>query len=274
MNAVFLSHNGLGDNLYSIGALRLLLKFYNKIFFICKDKYYNNVKFFFIDEPRIECIQFNHKKEKMECSMIINSNYNDNDIFICGAHRGYLKSKITNIQYLEYCKNNFNKKSEYTLDYDTITNDNYNFIIQFYNDIYLDIDVFFKYWKLPETELSKDLYNKIKEYNIIFIQSKSSDNKKLNITNTINKYINDENILLFCNDENLYKNINNKKYDLIEDIINKPIIYYLDIILNSIEIYIIDSCFTGIILPLVKLKKLKANIVRIILREEVNKYIL
>ena len=51
------------------------------------------------------------------------------------------------------------------------------------------------------------------------------------------------------------------------------LIYYVDVIKNSDEIYIIDSCFTGIILPFVKTNKLKTNKVQIILREEVNKYV-
>jgi hypothetical protein len=270
MNVYFLSHNGLGDNLFSIGAVRLLLEYYGKIYFLCKDKYYDNVKLFFIDEPRIVCVPFNHINEAYECYNIISNNYIDNDIFICGTHKRYLKSKITNKKYLEYCKNNFNKKSEYTLNCDTINDENYGFIIQFYNDIFLNIDIFFKYWYLPYTEISKKIYNSIKDYNIIFIQSKSSDNKKLNISNIVNKYLNDTNTLLVCNDENLYANNNTFKYELLNNIMGQPIIYYLDTIINSKEIYIIDSCFIGIILPLHKLNRLNANIIRIILRNQVD----
>jgi hypothetical protein len=40
--------------------------------------------------------------------------------------------------------------------------------------------------------------------------------------------------------------------------------------INANEIYIIDSCFTGIILPLVKTNKLKAKVVRIIERHIAN----
>lgn len=36
MNAYLVSHNGLGDNLFMIGALRFLLKFYHKIFFYAR----------------------------------------------------------------------------------------------------------------------------------------------------------------------------------------------------------------------------------------------
>lgn len=39
---------------------------------------------------------------------------------------------------------------------------------------------------------------------------------------------------------------------------------------NSTEIYIIDSCMTGIVLPLLKTGHLKARVVRIILRKYSN----
>ena len=45
MNAYLLSHNGIGDNLYMIGAVRYLLQYYEKMYFIfvntekfCKEK--------------------------------------------------------------------------------------------------------------------------------------------------------------------------------------------------------------------------------------------
>ena len=47
MNAYLLSHNGLGDNLYMIGAVRFLLQYYENIYFLCKDIYYNNVTSFY-----------------------------------------------------------------------------------------------------------------------------------------------------------------------------------------------------------------------------------
>ena len=43
---------------------------------------------------------------------------------------------------------------------------------------------------------------------------------------------------------------------------------YIDIIKNSDEIYIIDSCFTGILLPFIKTNKLKTKNVHIFLRSD------
>ena len=277
MNAYFLGHNGLGDNLYSIGSLRFLLNFYDKIYFLCKNKYYENVKLFFLDTDRIICVPFDSSQEVKDCSNIINSNYDNNDIFICGFyHKRYLKSKITNKDLLNYKL----EKNIYNIDYDMITTANYGFIENFYKDIKLNISIMFDYWKLPTTQESINLYESIKQYNIIFLQTKSSNNKRLNITNLVDKYLYDVNTILISYDENLYNNANIDisniiiKKNICNNFVNNKIVYYLDTIINSKEIYIIDSCFVGIVLPLKKTNKLKADIVRIILRNESNNIIL
>tara|TARA_R110002073_G_scaffold5589_5_gene34230 strand:+ start:2034 stop:2864 length:831 start_codon:yes stop_codon:yes gene_type:complete len=274
MNAFFLSHNGLGDNLYSVGALRFLLGYYKNIHFLCKDKYYDNVKLFFSDEKRIICVPFDSKREFQHCYEIIMGNYTNNDIFICGSHKNYLNSKITNTELLAHKMDN----SKYTIDYDTIravTSDagcNYDFIRGFYNDINLDLSVFFEHFDLKSTETSKKIYESVKKYDVIFLQTTSSDNIKLNIDDLVRRNIDKEDTILISNDENLYEDADNEKYKMCQSFLRTEIVNYIDIIQNSKEIYIIDSCFTGIVLPLKKTNRLKADIVRIIRREEVHKY--
>ena len=278
MNAYLVSHTGLGDNLFMIGALHFLLMFYNKIYFLCKNCNYSNNKLFFIDNPNIICVPINENNEFFEIKKIIMDYYDnaDYDIFISGVcHKTYLTNKITNKNFLNY--NIIDKK--YIIDFDTLTSNNYNFIENFYKDIHLNLTYFYEYFYLPLTKESIDLYNSVNKYYIIFIQSKSSDGIRLNITNLLKKYLYDDNVLLICNDENLY-NIENKteniikKYNLCKSFIYNKIINYVETIKNSDEIYIIDSCFTGIILPYLKMNKLKTNKVRIILRNSVNNIIL
>ena len=275
MNAYLVSHNGLGDNLFMIGALRFLLNFYEKIFFLCKNNYYSNVSLFFIDTPNIICIPFNENNENNEIRYIINQNYNMYDIIICGYHKSYLKSKITNNAFLNY--KSINK--HYTIDYDTITTTNYNFIENFYKDINLNLTYFYDYFYLPSTQESVEMYNSIKHYYIIFIQLKSLDGKQLNIYNLLKTYLHDTNTILICNDKNLY-NINDKTPDIetkckiCEQFVYNKIINYNDVIKNSNEIYIIDSCFIGIILPYLKTNQLKATKIKIILRNNVDKIII
>ena len=280
MNAYIVSHNGMGDNLYMIGAVRFLLKFYNKVHLLCKNKYYPNVKFFFLDEPNIICIPFDERNETTAIESIIESQYyNDfTDVFVCGNHKAYLQRKITNKKFLEYTIEDNND----SLDHDTLTSENYQFLQGFYQDMKLNLTVFIKYFEFPYTEESVVLYNSVKKYNIVFIQYESSDKVRLNISNLLDKYLYDKGTILICNDVNLYETV--EKSNETEELLNKQeicqnfvfnkLVNYVETIKNSQEIYIIDSCFTGIVLPLLKQGKLKANTVRIIRREVVDTVIL
>ena len=275
MNAYLVSHNGLGDNLFMIGSLRFLSQFYNKIFFVCKSKYFDNVSLFFIDNPKIKCVRVEENGEMNNVVNLLKPKYKNNDIFVCGCFKRWLKSKITNKKLLNYKI----ESNNYNLNYDTINSKNYNFINNFYKDIGLNLTVFYEYFNLPENKLSQYLFNLVKDYRIIFIQLKSSNNKKLNIKNLIDKYLYDDKTILICNDQNLY-NINSEnpiikqKKEIAQNFICNKIIYYKDTILNANEIYIIDSCFIGIILPYLKTNRLKAETIRIIKRDLANKFIL
>lgn len=272
MNAYLVSHNGLGDNLFMIGSLNFIKQFYKNIFFICKNIYYENVKLFFNKSSNIICLPFDENDEFNEIKKIINDDkYIDEniDIFVCGYHKTYLKSKITNKDFLNHKIINKN----YKIDYSYITSENYSFIENFYKDINLNLTYFYEYFDLPDSDISKKNFESVNKYYLVFIQSTSSDGKTLNISNLINKYINNDKVLLICSDKNLY-NKDNKKYLLAENFIMKKLVYYIDIIKNSDEIYIIDSCFLGIVLPFLKTNKLKTEKVSIILRDEVNKYII
>ena len=288
MDAYFLGHLGLGDNLYCIGAARYLTKFYRNVYFLCKDKYEENVKSFFNDNIRIICFPIHspskdsvYEKDIPVISEIdairnvLNNKYEDNDIFICGfAFTPHFPSKITNQSFLQREK----ITRTYSLKLDTIDDDRYSFIIDMYNNADLTTGVMIDYWNLPKTEDSKKLYESVKDYNIIFIQSISSNNKVLRVNNIVKKYLYDDNTILLFNDYNIYDNANINlkqikiKRELAEKFVKNKLIYYIDTIKNAKEIYMIDSCFTGIVLPLYKKGLLKANPVRLVMRRLIDDY--
>ena len=272
MNAYLLSHNGLGDNLYMIGAVRFLLQYYENIYFLCKDIYYDNVKLFYKNNNNVVIISINSKKEFSSCKEIINKSvYLKNDVLISGGcHKNYLKSKITNKKLLQRIP----EKKRYTIDYDTLLTSNYSFIENFYLDINLDLNIFFEYFELPLTIESQSYYNSLSKYDkIIFIHSKAS-NIRLNFHMLYIKNVMEPNTIMVCADHNVYeltKKLNKnqtEKFNVCNNMVNIPLIYYLDIIKKCNEIYIIDSCFTGIVLPLLKTQKLKATKIRIIERNK------
>ena len=255
--AYFLGHNGLGDNITMIGAINFLFNYFEEIYLLCKDIYQENVKLFFNNKPLI-IVPFDKNNEQKECKRIINNVFNLDkriNIFVSGfCHTSYLKSNITHPELLNY-KLTDNK---YVVNYDHIKS--------FYNDIGLNTNIYVDYFDIESSELSKYYYNIIKDYDIIFFHTQSSG-RKINLNRIINQYINDNEKIIICANENIYP-INHNFYEIANKFINLKIIYYIDIIKNATEIYCIDSCFSCIVLPLNIDKKLNANIVKIISRDD------
>ena len=263
MHALLISHNGLGDNLFMVGATNYLLKFYQYVFLLCKNKYYPNVIDFFPQtlNKRIFVIPFNENYEAEQLLYIANYNRSTKDILICGCHKTYIQSSITNTKYLG---KNINKQKYEIVK--SMNLDGYDFIENFYRDIGLNLNHFVDYFKLPETEESIKLYNSIKQYKIIFTQIQSSTGHILNINNIIEKYKDNDEYIIICNDKNIYRK-GEKKWKLAEKFVLNKIINYYTTILNSYKIKIIDSCFTGIVLPLYLGNKLNTKDVKIIKRD-------
>ena len=270
MNAYLLCHLGLGDNLYMVGAVRFLLQYYKKIYFLCKDIYLNNVKLFYKNNDNVFIIPVNSKNEESSIKKIINQTvYQNNDVLIASFCHD-IKSKITHPKLIHRIP----EEKKYNLDHDTLTTENYSFIEIFYHNIKLDLNIFFEYFELPSSIKSQNHYNSLLEYKkIIFIHSKSSNGRRLDFMSVYKKNILRTDTIIICADHNIYektKNINKiaqeKKYKICNLLVNIPLIYYVDIIKNCHEIFITDSCFTGIVLPLLKTNKLKAKTVRIIER--------
>lgn len=269
MYAYLISHNGLGDNLYMIGALRFLLSYYTSIYFICKRRNYANVVLFFSDEPRIVCVPYDDAigMEIREITDAVRDKYDnpDCDILVAGEfHKSYLRSKITNPRFLEY----IGVQSQHTIEYDTLTKTTYGFIESFYRDIRLNLAHFYDYFVLPQTAESRDLYSRVRHYYIVFIQYKCSDGRCLDITDLLAKYRGADNVLLISNDQNMYDfDKDPVKHELCQPFVYNKLVNYVDTIKNSDELYIIDSCFVGLVLPYLKTGQLKTNKVRIIRRD-------
>ena len=65
MNSFFIGNLGLGDNLYLIGAFLFLTKFYDKIYFICKNEWYDDNKLFFQNNNKIIIIPIDYSNKNL-----------------------------------------------------------------------------------------------------------------------------------------------------------------------------------------------------------------
>lgn len=258
MNAYLVSHNGLGDNLYMVGALRFLSAYYETLFFLCKDVYLANVELFF-DIPNIKCVPFDSADEYAAIRRIVSQA--PGDVIVCGfCHKQYLQSRINNpaVRALAW------GASSYTIDHDELTSQNYSFIEGFYRDAGLTLTHFYENFSLPVTQEAVDMSDRARGFYTVFIQLKSSDGKRLNIEPLLSR-LDDPGVLLACNDENLYPKTA-EKHALADTFVFKPVAHYALLVQNCDEIHVIDSCFVGLVLPYLKTNRLKTNKVRISLR--------
>lgn len=248
MEAIFLSHNGLGDNITSISAVRFLLSYYSNIIFLCKDKHQTNCRLLF-NNLNVTIIPFDSNNESQSCFEIISPYYNtlNIDIFISGYHKTYLKSKITNNDLLKYEQN------------DGLFEIEYDFIRQFYWDNNLDLSIYYTHFKINSCGESRELYWLVKTFNIYFTHTQSSTNK---IDFPDYDFVNKPDWLVICANENVY-DITSLKYDIANKFVNIPVAFYIDVILNANKIFVVDSCFSCIVYPLKKTNALSAETIKI-----------
>lgn len=239
--AYFLSHNGLGDNITSIGAVIFLLQYYRRIHFLCKDKYAENVKLLFANRE-VTVVPFDANNEYESCSSILNGvDTSNNDIFVSGVHKQYLNPHITNESILDY-----EMDDKYELEYP--------FIRQFYRDNHLDTGVYVDYFDISTTAESSAYYEPLKAYNIVFMHTQASD-MTMDFSSVIHQYVNEPNHIIICADKNVYTT-EHPNYQLAGKYVHLKVAHYIDIIKNATAIHVINSCFSCIVYPLYLGKKI------------------
>jgi len=211
-NALFVSHLGIGDMVVMSGAVRYLSLKYHKIYVVCKDIYYNNMKMMYQDNNNIELMNIDSKNEKESLwKLIQDCEKQEYDIHLSGIHKN--KS---------FHSNDIHKS--------------------FYNDLNLDISIMKDYFSIAFNIESINLYKLLeKNMKYVFIHSQSS-NKEISIDIQNFK---DQNILIINPNKNMY-NINDNFFVLANKFINKPLFLYTDVIQHASELHVVDSSFSCI----------------------------
>ena len=248
-DCIFVSHLGLGDNITMCGAVRYLSYFYKTIYVIAKNTNIKNVQMIYEDNENIKCIEIDPKTEVDSIRNVLSS-YLNMDVFISGGcHKPYFSNNITN-EYL------INHKYKNDISF------RYQFIVDFFNDIFFDFRIYSSFFKISSTEITQNYYNKLNNYKIIFLHTKSS-NCEININ--MSNYITNNDYIIICANKNYYDASHNY-YSLAEEYVNLPVCHYIDIIKNANIIKVIDSSFACIILPLQQDNKLLAETIEFINR--------
>ena len=253
--AYVLTHNGLGDIINIIGAVKFFLLHYDKVYLLVKKNYESNVNLLF-NNKNVITIPITPKNEYNHCRQIIRSverNKEDaTDIFISGRHKHYLKSKIKNPAILNYVRTN-----KYKVPWPHIK--------KIYRHLKLDLRIYYDYFDIDSSQDSIAKYQKIKHLKIIFCHTQAS-NKLIKLPTYIKKYTKLSNYIIICTNKNEY-DTSDLHYNLANQFINLPLQFYIDIIKNACIIFTIDSCFSAIVNPLRKNNKLNTDKINFYIRK-------
>lgn len=238
--ALIINHIGMGDCINVNGAVRYILHFYNKVNMLALSRYVDNIRQLFCDViDNINIIQCEYK----DIPEII-KRFKRYDIYSLAFN---YSSDTTH----PFLRTKFNRK-----DY------NKHFISMMYEFANLDMRIYSEYFRINPTSRSKELYELVKDYKITFIHESSSNHEF-----DLGKYLGsgNEDEMLVCVNRNLYTE--GAKKELAEHFINDPIFDYYDTIINSSKIFISDSCFSSMVIPLVNKGVIQCDDITIVCRK-------
>jgi len=226
MDCYVLSHNGLGDNILMNGALNYLSKFYNKVFFLCKDTNIHHIIWMY-KNTNIIPISFDSTNEYNNCYEIIKDKYKNCDVLISGCHMSYLNTKKTVLQMINTNESIFIPS-------------HFHFGSDFYKDIGLNPSIMISNFELNISTEIANIYNEISKYKIIFLHTESSQST-INLNDIVTSFILKNDYLLICANQNVY-DVSHFKYKLANKYVKLPtIIHYVEIIKNAEELHMVDS---------------------------------
>lgn len=214
--AFLLTHLGLGDHIFCIPIVRYLREFYQTVFVVCKYINHKNLILYFSDDPGIKFIPVpndHYISPKFGKTGFDNfSKLTKNlDVFMTGPAHTYFQCK------------------------------DLHFPIYFYDQLNIDRKIFWTHFKIPVLPESKNLYELLLGYKYIVIHNNSSGGKIFS-SNIIKKFYNPDEFIYINFNENEYDE-SHKFYEIANNFIGKPLLYYYDTIINSSAVYMTDSSF-------------------------------
>ena len=214
--ALFLGHQGLGDHIMYIGAVRYLSLLYDEFMVACVHAHnLDNVRAFYADNPKIKVVKMSRDYSLFMDDENSNNNYKLMDV------------EMNLSQYSKVYSVGVYKKGGFPPGDIPDT---------WYNQLQLSPDIRRKYFYVPTTPESKSLYESIQDIPYIFVQQTAS-----NATIDVIKWDIHE-ILTIDPNTNAYPS-DHRWYELANRFVNKPFLSYYDTILNAKEVHTIESSF-------------------------------
>jgi len=209
LKAFIYTHQGLGDHFWCNGAVRYLATCYDEVVVVVKRNNEAIVYSMYMDDPSIKLHVIN----------------DDSELYPFASRKNYLEDQGYTVFSCGY-----HVTDKHPMIYD--------FPFSFYDDMKIPREFRTKYFHVAEYKDSLDLYNEIikvsKEY--ILIHQKSSQ-KKIDIFGSLKKDL----LILDINENNYEKS--HPLYYVAEMVVNKPMLFYKELIENSKELHCIESSF-------------------------------
>ena len=241
--AYIIGHGGLGDNITMVGSVNFLSQYYKRVYLACRHVYEPNIKLLLKENQ----FTFPYKPEHKTTFMPLVKHLYDKertDIFYCGIIKVDIPIKITHPAILNYEKTN-----KYSTKYQHIS--------KFYNNMNLDLKIYCEFFNIDSSVRSKELYENVKHLKIVFCHTQGS-NRKINLSKDVELLQNKPEYIVLCTDKNVYDK-NHPYFKLAGMFVNLLVQEYIDIIINADKFYMVNSCFSCIVLPLHKTNRLKSS---------------
>jgi hypothetical protein len=214
--ALFLGHQGLGDHVMYIGAVRYLSLSYDEFTVACVHAHnLDNIRSFYADNPKIKVV--NMSRDYLLFSDDDNSTNNYK----------LIDAEMNLSQYSKVYSVGIYKKGGFPPGDIPDT---------WYNQLDLSPDIRRQYFHVPTTSESKSLYDSLNGIPFIFVQQSASNARIDVIKWDINETLTiDPNTNVYPSDHHWY--------ELANTFVNKPFLSYYDTIVNAIEVHTIESSF-------------------------------
>jgi hypothetical protein len=214
--AFVLTHLGLGDNITSIGLVRYLSTCFDKVIVVCKARNYENIKLMYEDDQDITFY-------------LVKSDDDISPAFGCNAD---FFRKVTE----GYTVFTTGSHSSLSFNIDRVP-------LAFYEQMNLDVNIFWRYFHIPEREESRSLANLIKDKEYAFVHNQSSRRLEFTIDDIEKRFkISKDETLLINPNYNCYHS-SHPFFKLANKFIDHPLLYYVDSIKKATYNIMCDSSF-------------------------------
>ena len=216
-----LTHLGLGDHIYHGGMIRYLATIYDEIVLVCFESNYENLKLLFFDILNIitfyKVPHYSNRNHYMIISKFKHEmNQNKNIVtFFTGSYRVDKEDQI------------------------------YDYPFSWYDAVNIDTSIFWDYNYIPNTEISNQVYEIVKDIKYVFMHNTCSGGQVFTTTEMEKKFNINRNNILFINPcVNIYPK-EHKFFNIAKKFLVYKLCDYVKVIKNADYILVADSSFFG-----------------------------